>query len=453
MKSNLAILGHTELGIIAIVSILSILTVHVIFLPASIITLGALFFLFITILFLHNPLYGFISILITRTSIDFLSSRFSISIVESIDLNIASLFAIISISLYTLFLLKNKKYVSSIPLIIPFLLFIFMIIISHIYSIDKVSTLKETLRVSSIFFTYLTAYLLCMLHTDHKKIIINSILLSSIIPISFALFQFTTKTGMTDATGLDGRLFGTFAEANGFASFMLIIITLLLYKTFSSNKNSKSDSSLILLVLSTLLMLLTFSRGGWLALLVIFGVFGAIKKPKILLIFSGIFIILFFTSPKIHERIEDVYNPPSDSSVRWRIRQWTDVIDTWKLSPIYGHGGGTEIVLHIQEHSYFSGDPYTHNDLLKTLQEIGVIGAALFVLLMSYTIILFFKNYRSNSNENNKLFILLVLLLFLSELSFGMSSNIWRITAIQWLLWTLIACSLSTKSKPLIKAA
>ncbi|XLQ19821.1 MAG: O-antigen ligase family protein [Candidatus Moraniibacteriota bacterium] len=249
---------------------------------------------------------------------------------------------------------------------------------------------------------------------------------------------------MTDATGLDGRLFGTFAEANGFASFMLVIISILLYNTFSQ-KNSIQDNKpqLTLLGLSILLLLLTFSRGGWLALIVLLGVFGLIKKPKALIAFTLLFIVLFFTSSKIHDRIEDVYNPPADSSIRWRIRQWNDVIETWKLSPIYGHGGGTEIIIHEQEHSYLSGDPYTHNDLLKVMQETGLIGLALFVFLLATTLILLFKKYLKLTNKNDKLFVLITLLLFLAQLSFGMSSNIWRGTAVEWIIWTLVACALS----------
>jgi O-antigen ligase len=191
----------------------------------------------------------------------------------------------------------------------------------------------------------------------------------------------------------------------------------------------------------------TFSRGGWLALIIFFTIFSLLKTPKLLFATLGIGILLFFTSQTIHNRIEDIYNPPSDSSIRWRFKQWQEAINAWKLSPIYGYGAGTEIKIHEQQQGFHAGNPYTHNDFIKALQETGLIGFALFTLLIFSTIFYLVKQYHTLSNVDSKLFVLTVLLFFISEIVFGLTSNIWRGTALEWLIWTLVACALTTTNK------
>ena len=187
-------------------------------------------------------------------------------------------------------------------------------------------------------------------------------------------------------------------------------------------------------------MLLTFSRGGWFALILFFGLFSLIG-------IAIVSVILFFTSQTVHDRIEDIYNPPADSSIRWRIEQWKDALAAWQLSPVLGYGAGTEEAIHEQEQGFYAGNPYTHNDLIKALQETGVIGFALFVILILTTLILLIRKYHKLPKSNDRLLVLIILLLFIAEIGFSMSSNIWRGTAVQWLLWALIACALSFETK------
>jgi O-antigen ligase len=168
-----------------------------------------------------------------------------------------------------------------------------------------------------------------------------------------------------------------------------------------------------------------------------------LRAPKLLFLSFGLVIVMFFTSQTVHDRIEDIYNPPADSSIRWRFQQWKNAIAAWQLSPIYGYGAGTEIAIHEQQQGFYAGNPYTHNDFIKVLQETGVIGLTLFVFLIGTTLTLLIKKYRHLDDDDLKLFVLVVILLFIAEIGFGMSSNIWRSTAVQWLLWTLIACALS----------
>ncbi len=444
MNTNLSILSKQSIGALLILGILAIFIATITLLIPTSTAIGLLFLLFIIASFLYRPLFGFLTIVILRTSVDFLSSYFSLSITENIQLNIASIFALLLIASSIVLIVLNWKTASKTPLLIPFSLFIGFSAISLFYSIDKAITVQETIRLISIFMSFVTAYILTIEIPTARKTIISIILLSALIPITFALYQLMTGSGITDNTGTEGRLFGTFKQPNAFASFLLLIISILIYKIFSTKiALPEKNFSKFLIFFTIILLLLTFSRGGWLALLVFFTIFSLLKAPKLLFATLGIGVVLFFTSQAIHERIEDIYNPPADSSIRWRAQQWRDAIVAWQLSPIYGFGAGTEIQIHEQEHGFHAGNPYTHNDFIKSLQETGLIGFALFTLLIFVTVFSLIKQYRNLSDDDEKLFVLIVLLFFISEIIFGMSSNIWRGTAVEWLIWTLVASALS----------
>lgn len=448
-----AIISRNTLGPIVLICVVLLFLAHIFLTLPLLTTCGALAFILITALFLHQPLYGFLTIIVIRTSIDIFASDYSLTIAENVQLNIAALFALLLIATSSILLFFKRKEFFRMPLLFVFSALIIFTSLTYIYTIDKNATLQEILRLISIFASFAAAYILCVSIPTARKTIITTILLTAALPLSFAILQLITDTGFTDNLGTDGRLYGTFKHPNSFASFLLIIITILVYRIFSQDReNENKNASMTLLFVTLTLMILTFSRGGWFALLLFFAIFSIFRAPKILLFTTIIAIILFFTSQTVHDRIEDIYNPPADSSIRWRAEQWKNAIAAWQLSPIYGYGAGTEIAIFENEQGFYAGNPYTHNDFIKALQETGAIGLLLFFTLLTTTLILLIKKYHMLPHGNNQLFVLIITLLFVAEIAFSMSSNIWRGTAVQWVLWTLVACALSINThKELLK--
>jgi O-antigen ligase len=445
---NLNIISRKLNGFLVICAMIGIFVAHFLFTLPFLTSVGAIGFVLIIAFFLDQPLYGFLVIIILRASMDFLSSRFTLSISDNIHLNVASIFAVVLIVLSSLLIFVRRKDLLHAPLVLSFGLFIIFSGASYIYSIDKAATIQETLRIMSIFVSFVTAYVLCLSGARARKVIVHTILFAAAIPLSFALFQLITNTGFSDNLGTEGRLNGTFAHPNSFASFLLIIIAIITYRIFSKNTDTvNKNTSIILFIITCTLLILTFSRGGWFALVIFFGILSLLRAPRLLFGIAIVSIVLFFTSQTVHDRIEDIYNPPADSSIRWRTQQWKNALAAWQLSPTFGYGAGTEIAIHEQEQGFYAGNPYTHNDLVKALQETGIVGASLFVLLLITVLVRLLITYHTLPKSNDKLFVLIILLLFIAEIGFSMSSNIWRGTAVQWLLWTLIACALSLHTK------
>ncbi len=454
-SSDLSIISHKTTGIILIIGFVVILILHISFLLPAVVTGGMAILYLITTIFFYKPLWGFIALLTMRASVDFLDSFFSVSLSETVTLNIAAILGIMLIIMSTALIITNYTKLSHKPLIVSFGLFILFSAISVFYSIDKGATFQETLRLISIFAAFFSAYILCEKMPHARTTILTSVIIASILPLIFAIFQLATSTGYSDNTGTEGRLFGTFKHPNSFASFLLIIVALLTYRSFEKFAQLQNRNATIALLLITItILLLTFSRGGWFAFILFFALFSLLRAPKILFITCAIAVALFFASQTVHDRIEEIYNPPADSSIRWRIQQWKNAIAAWQLSPTFGYGAGTEIAIFEKEQGYYAGNPYTHNDMIKVLQETGLIGFGLFTFLLGMTLVHLIRTYRSLPLSNERLFVLVIILLFIAQIGFGMSSNIWRGTAVQWFLWTLVACALScygtTKNRHLL---
>jgi O-antigen ligase len=134
--------------------------------------------------------------------------------------------------------------------------------------------------------------------------------------------------------------------------------------------------------------------------------------------------------------------------VYWRFEQWDKMYRLFKQQPWTGYGAGTETIVHEKEFGFYSGNPYTHNDLLKNALEMGIFGVIAYSLLIISTSVFLLIKYFKEKNKNYRNIILIVFLLFLAELGFSMTSNILRSTVIQWLIWFLVGSSLGILIKP-----
>ncbi len=442
-------------GLVLIVGLLFILLLSF-FLNWNILT--TIFFLlvwiFLPIIF-SNPLLGFFIFLIIRPSIDTISNQYNLHLSENISINLASAMGIFVIFFTLFYIIKNRLNILKIPLFWIMIFFWLVVNISIFYSLSPLASIHESVRVLSIFSLFFLAYFLGNNFQNRKKII-KSILISACIPVIWAIIQLLTHSGLGGTSGIESRLYGTFVHPNSFASFLIIIFVLTFY--FVWKYKQEYDSKKIyfwlylgLLFIISFLLLETFSRGAWLAMLTFFLLFGTIRSPKIIVFLGGFLIFLFFTMPTFHDRIEDIYNPPADSSIVWRFQKWQRVFSVIKKHPWIGVGAGTEVLVHEKEYGYYAGNPYTHNDFLKIWLENGMLGLIAYLALIFSVIVQLIKKYYQSKSDNDKFLFLIAILLFLAELVFSMSSNIWRGTATMWILWaflgTILSISVSSKKK------
>ncbi len=402
--------------------------------------------LILTVIYLYNPLWGILLFITIRPSIDQFSEKLSINIGDTLVLSGSSFLGILLIILSIILLSKSIKKIPRQSLLIFWMLYLLSILISIIFSIDKAISLYEFIRVLSIFMIFINALILIRNKKDFTYSI-YAVLVSAILPVLLALYQMVTGSGI-GSNGLESRLFGTFTHPNAFASFVVIMISLVVFLIIKEKNNKgKNIANWILyatLFISIIILLATFSRGALLAFIVFIFILSLLKSPKYILFAVILFVIVFATSQDFRDRTEDIYNPPADSSIRWRFQQWDKMYKIYTENPIKGYGAGTEIIIHEKEFGFYAGNPYTHNDILRSALETGVLGVITFSLLWIITIVTLFIQFIKTKEKNKKLFLLLIFALIVSEFIFSISSNIFRGTATQWTLWFLIGTALAS---------
>ncbi|MDZ7612151.1 MAG: O-antigen ligase family protein [Candidatus Moranbacteria bacterium] len=419
----------------------------------SLILIGVLL---LTVVFLYNPAWGIFLFLLARPALDSFSETASIRLTEQISLNAAAGMGLLAIFLAGVFFVKNYSQIKRIPLKKFWFFYLAVVAVSIIFSIEKIISFYELLRLLSILSVFSLAFAVSRIEKSFRTIF-YAVLASAIIPLSAGFYQFLTQSGISRTVGLESRIFGTFSHPNSFAAFLLIIFALSLYFFFyyqnnkeknEQEKNKYVQYSLIALFIFFLL-LATFSRGAWLALLIFGLILGILKKPQILAYIAvGILVAIIAFEP-IRDRVEDLYNPPITGSVYWRLEQWTNMYALFQERPFTGYGAGTETLVHERAFGFYAGNPYTHNDFLKNALEVGIFGAISYGLLLLAVIWKLFFNFKNTAKKNTKTLFLVLLALFAAEIAFGMSSNILRSTAVQWPLWALIGSALAI---PLIES-
>ena len=403
----------------------------------SVLTLGLILF----IVFLHRPKWGIFLILFIRPAIDKFSDTFTISI-RDMDINSSAIFGSLVVFLLLLFIIKNRSEIKNVPLKKYWAIFFALIIFSLIFSIDIPASLYEIIRIISIFLVFISVFILARKEQNYHQIA-YALIYSAIIPFLFATYQLVTGTGLGGTGGVDSRLFGTFSHPNPFASFVFIVLVVSIF-FFIKEKIPRQKWFLgAMIIWGIFLLIQTYSRGAWLAFILFLLILTTIRYPKALFGIILTILFLFFASEMIRDRVEDIYNPPADSSVRWRFAQWERMYGLFLKKPLTGYGIGTETIIHEREFGFNAGNPYTHNDFLRVALETGIIGALSYFILLLATFFKLVLNYRQEKNPWNKDFELFVLALFIAILSFSLTNNTLRETVTQWTTWSLVAIALA----------
>ena len=174
-----------------------------------------------------------------------------------------------------------------------------------------------------------------------------------------------------------------YAGVNGLAAFEAMAASFLLgFYAFAKKVYIKVG---ILLVVATCWysLLFSFSRGGYLGLLVGLVTVGLLKTRWLLVVVVVLVVGWQTLLPvAVQERIkmttEDAEEGQQfDSSTQQRLELWSDAMDLFKRNPITGAGFDT--YSHLGRVGNFRD---THNYYIKVLAEMGVVGLLLFLALL-----------------------------------------------------------------------
>jgi O-antigen ligase len=140
----------------------------------------------------------------------------------------------------------------------------------------------------------------------------------------------------------------------------------------------------------------TFSRGGYLAVLLSVLVLGLLKDRKLLVIF-GLFLLTWQTvvPTPVRERVAMTENPSGQLETSAQIR--VDLLkESWQSilhSPILGNGFAT-----FQYGQHVGGLADTHDWYIKVMVETGIVGLLMYLFLFQQTLAVSFRLFRRGND-------------------------------------------------------
>lgn len=153
-------------------------------------------------------------------------------------------------------------------------------------------------------------------------------------------------------------------------------------------------------------MLLTFSRGGWLALMCAGLVFALLISPRLLLLAPVALLALYFVLPDtIIQRFTSIGNL-SDHSTSYRVFIWLGSLEMLADYWLCGIGPGGEAFNTVYPLYAYDAivTPHSHNLLLQIMADAGVCALIIFcVLLFCYFRHLFAALHRETSTKGRLL--------------------------------------------------
>jgi O-antigen ligase len=305
------------------------------------------------------------------------------------------------------------------------------------FSQEGLVGVREWIRLFSIFVIYFLSLQLANLRG--YKYLVTSVMLSLIIPLAAALYQISISTTTM-------RAHGTFVHPNAFALYLILAIGLTFWNLKFSNKKR---SWFLLLVLELFVLWNTFSIGGAIS----FSVLGTVliiketwKKTRYIMILLMMFL-LFLSGLVLSElgqkRFQEIEQTPRlremikeeivTNSLSWRIVNWKKLFQEWLRRPLMGYGLDTcgKLVSPWRNEA--------HNDYIRYLVELGVIGLIGYLLFIRAIGVDLWNKYKGNTDEQKGYLALVVFAIYLSWAVGAVWDNHITATAFQFYFWAILA--------------
>jgi len=416
------------------------------FLPLSNLLLFLLLVVYFSFIlaFFRNQ-WGLFLFILFRPAIDF-STKTTIFEINNFALNLAALLGIVVLIFTTWLVIKNWFSLKKIKLLIPWLIFLSVNILSLFFSVSLNTSLAELARLLTIFSLFILGFLIIKNNQDLTRLV-KVIIFSSLLPSAVAFYQFLTGTGLKE--GSDFRLYGTFAHPNMLAFFLCFIIVLTVF-IFLNNDRKKISSLFygLLMLFSLFLLIFTYTRGAWLVFFIFIFLIGFLRYRRFLVFTLAALLLFYVVIPPFQERVNTLINPDPYGSINWRLELWQDGFTYFKKEPVIGYGLGTASLVIADNRGPKLGSPEPHNDYLRLGLDTGWLGLAaylvLIISLLIFLLICYFRQTRPKLKMFNLFLVAFGIALYL--MSFG--DNILNDTALQWSFWVLVGALLAVQVKP-----
>lgn len=182
------------------------------------------------------------------------------------------------------------------------------------------------------------------------------------------------------------RASSTFTNPVFLACFLVMVLPLAVYCAFYLKEKKKKWISLACIVMIVGGVACSYSRGPYLAvgITVFVMLFMGWKQALAILAITPVFLYIFPSG--VYKRLLSLLSS-KDSSIIIRSRVWDASMATLKERWVWGLGPGVGNVRDILVNQYNVNQPHAHNLFLQLYLEGGVLGGALFTLIVLWVIV------------------------------------------------------------------
>jgi O-antigen ligase len=280
------------------------------------------------------------------------------------------------------------------PLNFLLILFVFINLFSSVNGlINETVALKTTILFTGKKIQYIAIFFLVFNSIEKEREIKFFFILSLIICGIICLWGYY----MIGTGQITGRFYGPYdhGESNTIAAYFVMNMSLAVGLIFNYRKQALKTIPIYLLILLILIpFALTFSRGGYVAMLASMLVLALFKGQKVVLIPILVFLFLmkFILPAEMLERIASisyVFGPSEETSVQsWddRLGMWNRAIYRWQKHPYLGSGPG----------SFDLGG--IDNQYVMELASIGIFGLTVFLMIIALVLYITIKVIRETDD-------------------------------------------------------
>jgi len=382
---------------------------------------------------IFNLKAAFLSILFLRPVLDLTVDHLLLSI-GGLNINVLGVLGIAMILLALVLPFHadiNFKYLKKEKIFYAWLLFLFIGVISLFSSFYPTESFKELLRFLSIFSSFLCGILLFGTPKSLETLI-KVLIWSALPPALLALNQAINSTGLPEGTIY--RVFGSMTHPNMLAFYLLLATSLCVFLLLSL-KHTRLEVYLysLLGVFYATMLFFTYTRGAYLALLIIFGIVGAVKFKK----------FLVASVPPLQARFNSIFQADPYGSLSWRVSLWRDGLDYFNERPWQGYGLGTAEQVIAANRDFRLGSPDPHNDYLRVALDGGLPLLFAHTLLGVFLIWFMAESFLREHRPKLKNFLLFFAAFSLAVYLAAAGDNIINDTALQWQWWALAGAAIA----------
>ena len=215
----------------------------------------------------------------------------------------------------------------------------------------------------------------------------KALTLSAFIVVMYGFFQYIFGVDISEMKWVDGeafpelrkRIFSTLENPNVLAGYLDVMICLALGLFMKIQGSTQKIILAVVIGLLTACLAMTYSRGAFLAIAIVFVICGIIKDRRLLILFLILTGAIIYTDSTFLHRVLSIFTEATDSSEGLRVGIWVSTIAMIADHPFVGIGWGAFKFVYPQYNYYLQDTTQTiylaHNLFLQTAAEVGIVGA------------------------------------------------------------------------------